>query len=43
MEIKWTWNFLETVGAVLLFMVILYVLVKILGTLWITGKFKGWW
>lgn len=43
MKITWNWNILETISVIMLFVMIAYLLFKIIGTIWLNGKFKGWW
>lgn len=43
MEITWTYNWLETIGFLVLIVFGGLLLVRGLLILWIAGKFKGWW
>jgi hypothetical protein len=39
MEIKYHWNFLETIGV----LVAVVIVVRVLAVVWVWGKFKGKW
>jgi hypothetical protein len=43
MEIIWKYNFLETIGFICLGLLVLRILIPIVGTVFLNGKFKGWW
>ncbi len=43
MEIIWHWNFLETLGAIVLVIITAWVILPIVGIIFLNGKFKGWW
>jgi len=40
MEIEWTWNFLESVGAILIGIGALLALLRLIGFLWLWIRFK---
>jgi len=40
MEITWTWNFLESVAAIFLFIAGIVILFKVIGFIWLYIMFK---
>lgn len=42
MEITWTYNFLESVGFIILLSIGLVIIVRVILILWLWLKFKGW-